>query len=218
MYLMRPDSKSGEVDLQRPVLIGITGSIGSGKSTVAALIAQQYQVVNADSVANEILDTPSCQSAIKERWGEDILKDSKADRKAIADIVFNNPSELLFLNQLVHPLVLEQFEQIVRASKEKYIFFEVPLLFEAGLRECFDFVLLISAGQEIRLQRVLKRGNQSEDEIRGRMAAQMNDEEKVGHSDLIIHNESDILHLSSQVSILLDQIQSITRRHIRPFL
>ncbi|HNV61350.1 MAG TPA: dephospho-CoA kinase, partial [Candidatus Cloacimonas acidaminovorans] len=151
---------------KKPLLIGITGNIGSGKSAFCNFLAANgLKVISADAVANQHLEDPAIKEALIKRYSTAILSPSNEDngkgiinRKILADIVFGSEEETQYLNSLIHPLVLQDFQRIVEQSNEEALCFEVPLLFEANLQDCFDYIVLISASLETRLMRLEKRG------------------------------------------------------------
>ncbi len=203
--------------VNRPLIIGVTGSIGSGKSTVAKVLAKYYEVISADFVANQILSTDECMKKISERWGSSIIKNGKPDHSAIADIVFNNADELVFLNSLIHPAVLEAFQEIVDHTDQKVVVFEIPLLFEAGLKQCFDFIIMVTAEADIRISRLLKSRTLNKIQITARIQNQMPDSDKTIQSDYVLDNNDYPEALNMQLSILLKQIPKITKRSITAF-
>ncbi|HPC50269.1 MAG TPA: dephospho-CoA kinase, partial [Candidatus Cloacimonas acidaminovorans] len=151
---------------KKPLLIGITGNIGSGKSAFCNFLAANgLKVISADVVANQHLEDPAIKEALIKRYSTAILSPSNEDngkgiinRKILADVVFSSEQETQYLNSLIHPLVLQDFQKIVEQSNEEALCFEVPLLFEANLQDCFDYIVLISASLETRLMRLEKRG------------------------------------------------------------
>ena len=131
---------------KKPLLIGITGNIGSGKSAFCNFLAANgLKVISADVVANQHLEDPAIKEALIKRYSTAILSPSNEDngkgiinRKILADVVFSSEQETQYLNSLIHPLVLQDFQKIVEQSNEEALCFEVPLLFEANLQDCFD--------------------------------------------------------------------------------
>lgn len=201
----------------RAFLLGLTGTIGSGKSTVANLLLKQIPVYFSDVIANEIVSSEPYRSQIIQRWGRAVLQEEVLNPAAIAKIVFNDAQELRFLNDLIHPPVLEKMDQIAQSSTQRYLCFEVPLLFEAKLEQCFDYIVLVTADPEIRLQRLVKRGKQSREDILARLENQMSDELKIKASDLIIENNATPNELSNKVRSLLSLLPSLAHRNISSF-
>ncbi len=173
--------------------IGITGGIGSGKSTVAKVFEQLgVPIYNADYWAKEIMNTePLVKKRLAEIFGNNIYDcEGKADRKKIAEIVFNDKSKLNELNSVIHPAVWLHGENWLKQHTAKpYILKEAAILFESGGNKGLDKVIMISAPKEIRLERVTKRDNVTREEVEARMANQWDDEQKIKLSDFVIVND-----------------------------
>ncbi len=206
-----------------PLLIGITGNMGSGKSVFCNfLVAGGLRVISADTLANKHLEDPEIIRALVKRYSKDILSSAedktklRINRQLLADKVFNSTTETNYLNFLIHPLVLKDFQQIVEQSSEKALCFEVPLLFEANLQDCFDYIILISAPLETLLQRLEKRG---EDRIKAqqRLLHQLPDTEKRLLVDLVIDNEGDLASLQKEAAAFLEKIPYLQYKKNRPF-
>ena len=206
-----------------PLLIGITGNMGSGKSVFCNfLVAGGLRVISADTLANKHLEDPEIIRALVKRYSKDILSSAedktklRINRQLLADKVFNSTTETNYLNFLIHPLVLKDFQQIVEQSSEKALCFEVPLLFEANLQDCFDYIILISAPLETLLQRLEKRG---EDRIKAqqRLLHQLPDTEKRLLVDLVIENEGDLASLQKAAAAFLEKIPYLQYKKTRPF-
>lgn len=202
----------------RPLVIGITGNIGSGKSSVSALIREMdYRVISADEVAKSKLESPEAMLSLMARWGADVVSQGKPDRNKIASIVFNNPDELVFLNSLIHPLVLREFATEVDKSGDAIIFFEVPLLFEAKLNACFDYIILVTASPQLRFKRLMQRDSLDSDDIQKRIDSQIDDSHKLKQVDIIIDNNSTLDELRSCTLRSIAQLQSLPHKKIIPF-
>lgn len=196
-----------------PILIGITGNIGSGKSAFCRLLEQQgYNVVFADEVAQRQLDAPDSIQQITRRWGKEVASEGRADRKKIAAIVFENQEELEFLNSLVHPKTLTELQRIAEKSSDPFLFMEVPLLFEAGMQHCFDYIVLVSANRDVRLKRLLKKGGETREQIEARMDAQIEDLEKIPLCNLLIENNGGRAALKASVKDFIARLGSIRHK------
>jgi dephospho-CoA kinase len=172
-------------------IIGLTGGIGSGKSTVAKYIASKgIPVYIADDEAREIMNNEKVIAEINEIFTENVITEShRLDRVKIANIVFNNPEKLKELNAIVHPKVKKHFVKWLKRHKmEPFVVKEVAVLFETGGDKECDAVILVTAPEEIRLQRTIERDNLDANSVRNRMKNQLSDIEKIKKSTFIINN------------------------------
>jgi dephospho-CoA kinase len=170
---------------------GITGGIGSGKSTVAKIFALLgVPVYYADDAARAILhEDHEVLESIRKLFGDEVLVDGKPDRKRIAAQVFNDKEKLGKLNAIVHPAVRRHFEGWLTAHNDApYILKEAAILFESGTYKELDKIITVVSPEEARIARVMKRDNVTAEEVRSRIANQMSDEEKIKLSHFIIHN------------------------------
>jgi len=207
----------------RPLLMGITGNMGSGKSSFCNMLETNgLRVIYADTIAQQRLEDKAVIDTLVLKYSESILKNTGLkkthviDRKHLADIVFNCPEETKYLNTLIHPLVLNDFAELVANAEEPYLGFEVPLLFEAGLKECFDYLVLVYVPLELRLQRLLDKGDNRENALK-RMQHQIPDEDKLFQVDLAIDNSSGISQLENSAKALIAKLPQLKQKHIRPF-
>ena len=173
-----------------PLKIGLTGGIGSGKTTVAKVFELlDVPVYYADAASKRLYKTdPELVAKMKEHFGNDIYKDGELDRIQLASIVFNQPDKLALLNELVHPLTIRDAENWMKAQSAPYVIKEAALLFESGSVEGLDFVIGVYAPQHVRLKRVMDRDNTSRDEVLLRMKRQINEEIKIRLCDFVITN------------------------------
>lgn len=172
-------------------IIGLTGGIGSGKSTVANYIASKgIPVYIADEEAKKLMELPEVIASIQGIFSENVLDEfGKLNRKKIADLVFNSPTQLTQLNNIVHPLVKNHFIEWLKIhSNAPFVIKEVAILFETGGDKACDKVILVTAPEEIRIERAMKRDNVSKETILSRMNNQLPESEKITKSDFIIHN------------------------------
>jgi dephospho-CoA kinase len=174
--------------------IGITGGIGSGKTTVCRVFeVLGIPVFYADVVAKEIMVTdPLLREGIKKTFGEESYLDDQALNKAhIAQIVFNNVAELDKLNALVHPAVFRAFDQWISRVPEHhlYILKEAALLFESGSYSMCDKTIVVLSSADTRRERVMARDQVTAQQVQARMDKQFSDEQKIKMADYIIHNQ-----------------------------
>lgn len=184
--------------------VGITGGIGSGKTTVARVFhLLGIPVYSADDAARSLLDEDAAiHEGLKKLFGTDAFgTDGKPDRKRIAEAVFTDKSKLEKLNALVHPRVREHFTDWVSSQRSPYILKEAAILFESGTYKELDKIITVTAPVETRMLRVMKRDNASADEVSKRMKSQMSDEEKVKHSHYIISNGNDDLVIPQVIAV-----------------
>jgi dephospho-CoA kinase len=171
--------------------IGLTGGIGSGKSTVAKVFETLgIPVYYADLATRRLLHTsPELKAAIIKQFGENSYRDGELDRAFIAGIVFSDPEKLKLLNALTHPATIADAEDWMQKQLTPYVIKEAALLFESGANKNLDFVIGVSAPESLRLERVAARDNTSVDEIRKRINNQLDEDEKMKRCDFIIHND-----------------------------
>jgi dephospho-CoA kinase len=172
--------------------IGITGGIGSGKTTVCRVFeVLSVPVFNADEVAKMIMntDTDLVGRIIAQFGKEAYFTNGELNRKYLSEIVFNDAKALQALNELVHPAVIQAFNDWALEQNSPYCLHEAAILFESGAYKSCDHSILVFAPEDLRIQRVKKRDGQSEAEIRARMDKQMSEDEKEKLADFIIIND-----------------------------
>jgi dephospho-CoA kinase len=182
--------------MKRPLIIGITGSIASGKSAVVTQLQESgYKIYSTDIIGHEILFLEEVKDRLVEKFSSEILdpKSNLIDRTKLSAIVFKNKSNLDFLNSISHPFIFQKMREIINNSREDYIFFEVPLLFEAKLERHFDFIITISTTAENQLLRLMKRNRLTKHKANEKISSQLSNEIKEVKSDLVIHNNGDLL-------------------------
>lgn len=171
-------------------IIGLTGGIGSGKTTIANYFESLgVPLYIADDEAKKILNTPGAIKEIVSAFGEDILTNYLPDRAKIATLVFNSPDKLQKLNAIIHPKVSEHFKDWLEKQKDKkFVIKEAAILFESGSYKDCDKIILVTAPKEVRVNRVMQRDGVTRDKVLERMNAQWDEEKKAGLSDYIINN------------------------------
>jgi dephospho-CoA kinase len=171
--------------------IGLTGGIGSGKSTVAGIFkVLGIPVFDADANARQLMETDkTLQSGIVALFGDKAYEDGRLNRKLIADIVFNDPFQLEKLNALVHPAAINAGESWAKKQNAIYVIKEAALFFEAGSTEGMDYIIGVYAPQHIRINRVMKRDSISREEVMSRMKRQIQEEIKMRLCDFVILND-----------------------------
>jgi dephospho-CoA kinase len=184
------------------VRIGLTGGIGSGKSTVSALLAARGAViVDADRIAREVVEpgTPGL-AAVVDAFGPGVLTaDGSLDRPALAGIVFADPAARRTLDAIVHPLVRARAAELEAvAPSGAVVVHDVPLLVESGQASSYDLVLVVQADPETRVARLVQRGLTADD-ARARIAAQATDEQRRAVADVVLDNSGTPEQLAAQV-------------------
>lgn len=172
--------------------IGITGGIGSGKTTVCKVFERiGIPVYYADLQARELMNTDSILiNELKQEFGEDIYNSKGLDRPKLAGVVFNDKDKLAKLNTIVHPAVQRGFKHWASEQKEvPYVLKEAALMFESGSYKDLDYVVTVSAPKKMRLQRVVDRDGVTKSEVEKRMKNQLSEEERLERSDYVINND-----------------------------
>ena len=189
------------------LLIGLTGGIGSGKSTVARLLERRGAVViDADQLAREAVakGTPGFDRVVA-AFGTNVLtSDGDLDRSALAARIFSDPAEKAALEAIVHPEVARRFGERVdplRAT-DRVVVYVTPLLVELGLAPAFDVVVVVTASPHLRISRVASDRGLSPDDVRDRMAAQATDEQRMEVADVLVDNDGSLAELEPQVDRL----------------
>jgi dephospho-CoA kinase len=190
------------------MVIGLTGGIGCGKSAAAACFAEfGYNIVDADQLARQVLESAGCVSRLRARWGDVCLgPDGQPDRRWISAKVFGDPAELVFLEGLTHPEVARLRQRAVTDTSRHHVV-EIPLLFEKNLTEGFAFIVCVACSEEVRRARLLKKGL-SEQEISQRINSQMTLAEKVKRSDVVLWNGGEPSFLREQVASLVGRLSA----------
>lgn len=185
-------------------LIGITGGIGSGKSTIAKVFMSiGYPVYNSDTRAKELINSnEELINSIKLSFGDDLYNSQGLDRKKMASIVFNNPEKLELLNSIIHPAVGKDFEKWIDLQNTSFILKEAAILFETGIYKSLHKTILVSAPQETRIERVIKRDNTNREEVLSRMNNQWSEEKKTELADYVIDNSGNKLVIPQVLEII----------------
>jgi dephospho-CoA kinase len=188
------------------LLIGLTGNIASGKSTVAQLLADRgATIIDADELARDAVAVGSDgHRKIVERWGDDILKaDGGLDRVALRQIVFQEPVELEALNSIVHPEVSRLRDDLINEARERgdeTVVCDIPLLFERKMTDTFDRIVLVDAPRPVRLERLVRERGLRETEAMDMIVAQMPAELKRARADFVIDNVGTLGQLDARVA------------------
>ncbi len=198
-------------------IIGITGGIGSGKSTVSKFINEMgYKVINSDSKAKKLYleNSELKEKLIKEFGGNFYLPDGNINKKFIEEIVFGEDEKskenLAKLNALVHPLVIQdnidEIDELVEKG-ERLIFVESALIFEISMEDAYDYIICVFTPIDITIKRLIERDSTSEEKILKRMKNQMSSEEKKKKADFVINNNTDLNSLKNATEFIIDVIK-----------
>lgn len=188
--------------------LGITGNIGSGKSTVSKLFMQMgFPVYDADSRAKALMvSDPQLVTQIKSIFGEQAYQvDGQLNRGHIAQIAFSDSSKLQDLNKAVHPAVRRDFKEWTESKKEALVIKEAALMIESGSYHDLDALILVQAPLELRISRAMKRDQSSRDSVEARLKNQMSEEDKIPFANYIIHNDENHL-LIPQVMRIINEV------------
>ena len=175
-------------------VLGVTGGIGSGKTTVCGIFKTLgVPVFSSDEVSKDILFTPHIQKKVEELFGNQVLQNGVLSKQKLAKYIFSSEDALESLNQLLHPKVSEAFETWKKHQKHNVVIKEAAILFESGGDKSCDYVLNVYCSEQERIRRVLLRDDRSELGIKAIIARQWSDNERKKHSDFTINNESEKL-------------------------
>jgi dephospho-CoA kinase len=197
--------------IDRPI-VGLTGGIGSGKSTVAEAFRQLgIDTVDADYASRAVVELgmPALKS-IGEHFGKDILQgDGSLNRTALRSIVFSDPQQKIWLESLLHPLIREWIIEQLQQSTGPYVILESPLLFETDQHQLVDKVLLVDLPEALQIERACARDNNLADQIKRIIDSQMPRQEKLVRADLVFDNSQSLETVASRVALLHNQFLSL---------
>jgi len=192
---------------KHPIIIGLTGNIGSGKSTVAAFLREMgYPVLDADLLSERARELKKAE--LKALFPEAFLGE-ELDRRRLAQLVFSDPQRLRALEELIHPEVRRLLEEELSRLEAPLVFVEIPLLFEKGWEGRLQGTILVAAPLEERLKRAMARSGLSREEVLARERAQMPEEEKRRRATWVLENRGSLEDLRAQVQALLGEIRAI---------
>jgi dephospho-CoA kinase len=185
------------------LLVGLTGGIGSGKSTVSAMLAERgAEVVDADQIAREVvLPGQPAWHKIRDHFGPGVLRpDGSIERKALAEIVFGDQAKLGLLNEITHPPMFERIADRLEGARDREVIvvLDAALLIEAGLAQRVDVLLVVDLPEEVQVRRLEAKGMPAE-QAWARIASQLSREERLVHADLVIDNSGTVEELAGRV-------------------
>ncbi len=203
--------------------IGLTGGIGSGKSTVADLFRKKgAHIIDFDKLAHQVEEPQgSAWKGIVDHFGREVLKeDGTIDREKLGNIVFRDPAQRRTLNGIVHPAVFEEWmrqtKAIVEAHAGALIISDIPLLIEIGLQHHLDITILVYVSPEEQIERIMRRNGYNRQEAEDRLNSQMPIDEKVPHCDIVINNEGNLEETERIVDDLWEYLLETQRETEQP--
>lgn len=170
------------------IRVGVTGGIGSGKSTFCRLLAESGAPLYDSDAAAKRLMAGELREAIEARFGAESYRDGELDRRRMAGVVFADPGALADLNSIVHPAVRRDFECWASEQRADYVVLESAILFESGFDKAVDKTVAVLAPEKLRIERTCRRDSVSEEQVRSRMAAQAGDDFLASHADYTVVN------------------------------
>lgn len=190
------------------ITIGLTGGIGSGKTTIAQWFQEKgIPVYNSDFEAKKLMnENEDLIQQLIELFGDETYKNGEYNRSYVASKVFNDKELLNQLNAIVHPAVFKHFDEWMDNQNSSFVVKEAAILFESGSYKDCDYIISVIADEEIRIDRVAKRDQLNEDQIRSRMKNQWTDEQRIEKSDFIIENNKDLKVLKLEFEKVFDEI------------
>ena len=197
------------------MVVGLTGGIGSGKSTIAKeFAALGIAVFNSDEQAKALIAT---DAQVKERiiatFGEEAYQNGEYNRAYIAQIVFNNSEKLAILNGIVHPALAKYFNQWAKKQTSPYVLKEAAILFESGSYKDCDYIITVTAPEEVRIARVMARDHCTEAQVRARMAQQWSDDQRIALSNAVIENidlekvKKEVRRINNELRVTNDELR-----------
>ena len=198
------------------LVVGLTGGIASGKTVVSKMLKDLGAlIIDADEISREVVAPQTrCWEKLVSSFGKEILQeDLTLDRKKLADRVFNNPKELLTLNSLIHPEIMERIDDRLLAIKEKnpelIVIIDAALIIETGMYEKYDKLIVVCAGEKTQIERILHRDELSQDEAKKRIHSQLPLRDKIKIADFVIENEGALSKTKEQVEKVFNTISSL---------
>ncbi|MDI6785230.1 MAG: dephospho-CoA kinase [bacterium] len=201
------------------LVIGLTGGIASGKTTVAKIFSNfNLEIIDVDKIAKEIIHPQKdTWKKIIEAFGEKILdKNLAIDRSKLAKIIFNTSKKRKILNNITHPVILTKIkERLIELKSKDIVVLDIPLLFEAGFEDIVDKIIVVYVDEEVQLERLRRRSKLSIKEAKDRIKSQMSLLEKSKKADWILCNNGKVEELEDKVKMLFEEIEKETLKKIK---
>ena len=198
-------------------IIGLTGGIGSGKSTVARSLQQHgFPIVDADLIAREIGEPGQpAHAELTKEFGEDILNaDGSLDRGLLASRAFTNKDTTQRLNNITHPRINQRTQELFDEAREngaEAVIYDMPLPIDKGLHKDMDATIVVHAAEHVRLERLTTKRGLDADDVRRRINAQIDDETRKQHADILLDNNGTEEDLTKQIAEAVDKIKQLTK-------
>ncbi len=190
------------------MILGITGVFGSGKTTVARMFARYgYRHINTDLVGHRLLDGGPVKKKIIKEFGTSIIRKGKIDRRKLKDIVFYDHKSLIRLNRIIHPLIIKEIRAVVKSSKNKKIIVDGALLIETRCTGMFDKLIVAKVSKKEQLNRVLRKGKYTIEEIQNILKSQLSQKEKLKYADITLDNSKSLICTKKQVNEIVNRFE-----------
>lgn len=195
------------------LVVGLTGGIGSGKSTFASLLAERgAQIIDADQLGRDALrvGTDAWKDVVEEFGGEILTPSMEIDRKLLAGLVFSDPVRLAALNSIVHPVILRGIANELERLRgtDSVVVLDAALIVEMGLAESVDVIVVVTAGVDNRRRRLAELRGMAHDDIMARIGAQASEEEVTAKADMVVRNDGDIESLAREAERVWQELRS----------
>ena len=192
--------------MKKKLVVGLTGNIASGKSSVGKIFTENgFSVIEADSIGWELLEQEDIKKAIIKTFGNVIIN-KKVDRKKLGNIVFANKNNLKKFNQIIHPPLLKILKTQIERNKENIIVVNAALIFEWGIENWFDIIILVISDRKNRMDRLIKAGLTKEEALK-RIKSQMDDKKKIEKSHFVIENNESQKELKAKTFAVIKKIR-----------
>ncbi len=202
----------------RKIKVGITGAIGSGKSEFSKILENNgFNVINVDNVSKDILSTDKeIQKQIIKTFGKDSFINGQINKNYLAEKVFSNPENVVKINSIVHPKVIVKVNDLITEylKRNNIAFAEAALIYEADMEDMFDYVVLVTSDENLRLKRKVKISKMSEDDFKKRNDNQIKDEEKKKRADFVFENNGSIEDLKNKTEFFIKILNGLLLKDV----
>ena len=197
--------------------VGLTGGIGSGKTTIASFfLDQNIEVINADEIARKVVEPGTAAlSKIQERFGSEILTNEKSlNRALLREKIFKDNSQRIWLENLLHPLIEEEITNLIVAAVSRYVILESPLLFETNQHKLVNRTLVVDVSPQVQLERAISRDGGSEGTIKAIMNSQISRDDRISLADDIIDNEQSFQAVQTQLKKFHQNYLNLANKYV----